>query len=340
MQNKSVLSWVLCLAACAAAVWLFSQNRALRREIAQMRAERAAAEARRPPMEIPSRPARPARPEAPRSGKPDAPRPEMPVMAMTPTGERMDPAEQERFEEMRRLSEEERMDAAVNKRMAEMRKKADEERARRREAIAALTPEQKEEQREAFLGKMRERSQRRFVAFVANTGLDDQQAEAFESTIDEVDSSLSETAASWAEYIRENGSFSRDEQMVFAGQVGTVLNAAYAEMDSTLPESWRETEGDVNLMEIVGPEALSPMVEALTDAGLDDELQMIGQIMGGPGGGGGEAPEGFDGIESPGVGGGPGSMESPGGGPGGGPGGAPGMGDSGSEDSGADGSDL
>lgn len=312
MQNKSALSWGLCLAACAAAAWLLVQNRALRGEIEQMRAERAAAEVRRPQMEIPARPAPPSHPGFPHPGKPGVPQAAKPSDEMPS----MDGAEMERLEAMRGQIDEERLDAAVRERIAAMRQKAEEERERRREAIAALTPEQKEEQRDAFLGKMRERSRRRFAVFVANTGLDDQQAEAFESTIDEVDASLSETAASWAEYIRETGTFSRDAQMVFAGQVGTVLNAAYNEMDSTLPETWRETEGDVNLMEIVGPEALSPMVDALTESGLDDELQMIGQIMGGPGGGEGEEPEGFDGIESPGVGGGPGGMERPGGGPG------------------------
>ena len=78
--------------------------------------------------------------------------------------------------------------------------------------------------------------------------------------------------------------------------------------DETLTEDSSEAEGDVNLMEIVGPEALSSMVEALTETGNEEGLQVIGQIMGGPGGDGGEAPSGLDGIESPGVGGGPGSM--------------------------------
>ena len=209
-------------------------------------------------------------------------------------------------------------------RIASLRQKAEEARARRREAIAALTPEQKEEQREAFIGKMRERAQQRLKAFVSNTGLDDKQATAFENTVSALDATLRETANAWAEQIRKTGTFSRDAQVKFVGDISTVLSAGYGEMDATLPSSWRDAEGNVNLMEIVGPEAMSSMVEALTESGLEDGLQTIGQIMGGPGGEGGDAPDGLDGIESPGVGGGPGSMNNPGGM--GGPGGANGPG--------------
>ena len=209
---------------------------------------------------------------------------------------------------------EERLDEAIKDRIATLRQKAEEARARRREAIASLTPEQKEEQREAFLGKMRERAQQRLKAFVANTGLDEKQATAFESTVSALDATLRETANAWAEQIRKTGTFSRDAQIKFVGDISTAISAGYVEMDATLPASWRDSEGNVNLMEIVGPEAMSSMVEALTESGLEDGLQTIGQIMGGPGGEGGDAPEGFDGIESPGVGGGPGGDR---GGPGG-----------------------
>lgn len=290
MANRNIAVWILCVAACAAAAWLFSQNRALRREIAGMREERAAAEVQRPKMKDPPR-SRPRRS--------DSPRPEERAMPEAPLPE--DPAAWENHSE-------ERLEEAVKGRIAEMRKQTEEARARRREAIAALTPEQKEEQREAFVSKMRERAQKRFNSFVSNTGLDDRQTAAFQSTVDALDTSLRETADSWAEYVRETGSFSRDEQMKFVGHVSILLSEGYDEMDETLTEDWREAEGDVNLMEIVGPEALSSMVEALTETGNEEGLQVIGQIMGGPGGDGGEAPSGLDGIESPGVGGGPGSM--------------------------------
>lgn len=309
MGNKNIAISVLCLIACVTSAWLSFQNLSLRREIAMMRAERAAAEKRRPKMRIPTRPPRPARPVSAR------------------TEERVAPDGQaEKIVGEEKLTEE-RIDEAVKDRIAALRQKAEEARARRREAIAALTPEQKEEQREAFIGKMRERAQQRLKAFVANTGLDEKQATAFENTVSALDATLRETANAWAEQIRKTGTFSRDAQVKFVGDISTVISAGYGEMDATLPSSWRDSEGNVNLMEIVGPEAMSAMVEALTESGLEDGLQTIGQIMGGPGGDG-EAPDGLDGIESPGVGGGPGSMNNPGGagGPGGGTGGTAGPG--------------
>ena len=311
MENRNRAISILCLIACAAAAWLSFQNLALRREIGMMRAERAAAERRRPKMKFPPRPPRPSRQVA--ASKEER---------VAPGDARTDkPAAEAALTE-------ERLDEAIKERIATLRQKAEEARARRREAIASLTPEQKEEQREAFLGKMRERAQQRLKAFVANTGLDDKQTAAFESTVSALDATLRETADAWAEQIRKTGTFSRDAQIKFVGDVSTVISAGYGEMDATLPSSWRDSEGNVNLMEIVGPEAMSSMVEALTESGLEDGLQTIGQIMGGPGGEGGEGPEGLDGIESPGFGGGPGSMSGPGGGPGGasGPGGGMGGG--------------
>jgi hypothetical protein len=222
---------------------------------------------------------------------------------------------------------EERIDEAVKDRIAALRQKAEEARAKRREAIAALTPEEKEKQREAFVGKMRARAQQRLKAFVANTGLDEKQTAAFENTVSALDATLRETANAWADQIRKTGTFSRDAQVKFVGDISTVISAGYGEMDATLPATWRESEGNVNIMEIVGPEALSSMVEALTESGLEEGLQTIGQVMGRPDGEGGDAPEGFEGIESPGVGDGPGGMNNPGGANGaGGPGrGGPGM---------------
>lgn len=202
------------------------------------------------------------------------------------------------------------INAAVKARLDAHRKRAEEERERRRGAIASMTPEQKAAQKDAFLERMRERSQRRLKSFVTNTGLNESQAAAFENTVAAMDATLRETANAYAEQIRKTGNFSRDAQVKFVGDVSAVVSAGYDEMDASLPETWRTNDGNVNLMEIVGPEALSSVVEALTESGLEDGLQTVGQVMGGPEGGGAdgnEAPTGnMDGIESPGVGGGPG----------------------------------
>ena len=270
------------------------QNSSLRKENATLRAlSEGKADMRRPKLKLPPRPPRLTRQEP------------------LAKAERIDPAGASK-DGAAPISED-AINAAVKARLDARRKQAEEERERRREAIASMTPEQKAAQKDAFLEKMRERSQRRLKAFIAKTGLNESQTAAFENTVAAMDATLRETANAYAEQIRKTGTFSRDAQVKFVGDVSAVVSAGYGEMDASLPESWRTDDGNVNLMEIVGPEALSSVVEALTESGLEDGLQTIGQVMGGPEGGegggadGGEAPGGnMGGIESPGVGGGPG----------------------------------
>ena len=292
-DRKTIAISALGAVAAVAAVCLFFQNRALKQEMAAMMAEREAA-IRRPKMRIPPRP-----PARPRSLRAEQVSPSPAAHAGNPAGEG--------------AITEERLDQAVNARIAALRQKAEDARARRREAIAALTPEQKEVQREAFIGKMRERAQQRLKAFVSKTGLNESQTAAFESTVSALDATLRETADAWAEQIRKSGTFTRDAQRKFVSDVSTVIRAGYGEMDATLPESWRTADGNVNLMEIVGPEAFATVVDALTESGLEDGLQTIGQIMGGPNGERPDGGPGLEGIESPGVGDGPGGMNGPGG---------------------------
>ena len=292
-DRKTIAISALGIVAVVAAVCLFVQNRALKQEMAAMMAEREAT-IRRPKMKIPPR-----TPARSRSMRAEQVSPNPAVHAEKPAVEGEITVE--------------RLDQAVNERIASLRQKAEDARARRREAIAALTPEQKEVQREAFIGKMRERAQQRLKTFVSKTGLNDSQTAAFESTVSALDATLRETADAWAEQIRKSGTFSRDAQIKFVSDVSTVISAGYGEMDASLPESWRTADGNVNLMEIVGPEAFSSIVDALTESGLEDGLQTIGQIMGGPNGEGPDGASGLDGIESPGVGEGPGGMNGPGG---------------------------
>ena len=304
MKNRKFTAICIAIYVAATAVvtaHLTLQNRSLRRENAALRTlAESRTNVRRPKLNVPQRPQRPPRPEARQERK-------IPL----------DPAA--RPERRADALSEDAINAAVKARLEARRRQAEEERERRREAIASMTPEQKAAQKDAFLEKMRERAQQRLKAFVTKTGLNAEQTIAFESTVAAMDATLRETANAWAEQIRKTGTFSRDAQVKFVGDISTVISAGYGEMDATLPESWRTEDGNVNLMEIIGPEALSAVVEALTESGLDDGLQTIGQVMGGPEGGpegGGEAPaeaDGMKGIESPGVGGGPGS--GPSGGP-------------------------
>lgn len=215
------------------------------------------------------------------------------------------------------------LEEAVTERLEHLRERRKAQLEELKEKRRNLTDEQRLAQREAFLEKMRERSTRRLQEFVSRTGLSGSEVESFESTVAAVDVSIREAAESWAQKIRQDGAFNADSRVRFIAEMSSIIGAGFTEMDATLPKGWQEKDGNVNLMEIVGPEALSSVVEALTENGLDDGLQAVGQVMGGPQGGEGgasgpgEGPgEGFEGPD--GVQGGPGGVQ---GGPGGGPGG-------------------
>lgn len=306
--SKNALLGAAAGLACAGCIfYLVRQNRSLKDEVGKLRAALAAAEVRRPKMKPPR--------QQPRLQRRDRDEQAIPApIAKAPAATETQIPESE-------------IENAVKARLEARRKQAEEARERRREAIASMTPEEKETQKAAFLDKMRERSQQRFRAFVEKTGLNKDQTSSFEGTVAALDATLRDTANEWAEQIRKTGTFTRDAQVKFVGDISAVISAGYGEMDAFLPESWRTEDGNVNLMEIVGPESLSAVVDALTEAGLEDGLKTIGQVMGGPEGGPDGGPEGeagnaagpggMTGIESPGVGGGPGSMEGMGG-PGGG----------------------
>ena len=210
-------------------------------------------------------------------------------------------------------------DQAFKARVAQLKQEREAERERRRERNRSLSPEEREAQRDSFVARMRERAAQRMKSFVSKTGLNAEQATSFENTIASIDTSLREVAESWAQEIRSSKTFNQASKVKFVSDMSGVLSAGYSQMDETLPETWKSSDGNVNLMELVGAEALAPVVEALTENGLDEGLQTIGSLMGGPEGGeqggSGEGGPGGPGEGGPGEGG-PGGPGGPGGGPG------------------------
>ena len=216
-------------------------------------------------------------------------------------------------------------DQAFKARVAELKQEREAERERRRERNQSLSPEEREAQRDSFVTRMRERAAQRMKSFASKAGLNAEQTASFENTIASLDTSLREVAESWAQEIRSSKTFSQASKVRFISDMSGVLSAGYSQMDETLPETWKSRDGNVNLMELVGAEALAPVVEALTENGLDEGLQTVGSLMGGPEGGEQGGPGG-PGEGGPGEGGpgGPGEGGPGEGGPGG-PGGGPGF---------------
>ena len=214
---------------------------------------------------------------------------------------------------------------AIKKQIEVMRKERKAMREKRKEEMLKLSDEEKSARREAFISKMHERAEKRMKEFVQKTGLNAAQTEAFATTIAALDATLQERTQEWAEKIRSTKTFNQDARMKFVGDVVEVINAGYAEMDASLPATWRTDDGNFNLVQLVGDAAFASVAEALVETGLEDGLQTIGMLMGVQGGSDrGEGPEGRGPGEEGGFPeGGPDGANGPGGSPDGanGPGG-------------------
>lgn len=278
-MNKRAVAGALAIVALAGvAVMLAIENRSLRRELSRRPAQR-------PKIEVlpqeggerpqPKRPVRRPPPEefhvAPMGGMP-------PFAGMPPPLPGAGDGEDA-------LLDGDTLEEA-KARIAEMRKK-------RLEELKAMSPEEKARRRDDFLERRREMATERKRAFIENTGLDEKQTDAFLSTMASLDEMLQERTASWAKSIAESRSFTAEDRIRFVSDMTTIIDTGYEMMDSCLPSTWREDDGDFNLMHLLGDEAFAPVVDALSEADITDGLQVIGMLMGGPGSageGGGEGP--------------------------------------------------
>ena len=222
MKTRTLTAIAAIAALAVYSAWVTVENATLRRRMAELEA-RPSAVVRRPRMKD----APPPRPQRMRTetrvGASDQ------KIPPAPGGERIS---------------DEAVDKAVAARIAALKKDAEEARERRREAIASLTPEQKAAQRDMFLERMHERAQRRLETFVSRTGLNAEQKSSFENTIAAIDATLRETADAWAEQIRKTGTFTRDAQVKFVGEVSNVLGSKNRTRRLTVCwRGWREWRG-------------------------------------------------------------------------------------------------
>ncbi len=281
---NTILHYATLVAAVAAAGYLALENRTLSRDLAEARSAVAALSA--PGLVVQS----PAEREVVEV-----------VRVETPA-----PTNAEEVAEERPVLTEEVLQKAVEVRMEENRKRREAERERRRQEWENQTPEEREARRQEFMARMQERSSKRLAEFVERTGLDDAQYGALEAEISWLDASVREVVDAWAAAIREGGAFGPDARMQLLNGLTAVAMEAYEGLDSALPASWREADGSFNLLQMVGPDAFAPLMDAARDAGLNPGA--VGMVMGSLMGGGERGPRGNRG--GPG-GGGPGDNGGP-----------------------------
>jgi hypothetical protein len=230
---KIIIPYCLAAVFAVAATAQLVRNRALRDDLASARAELAAAKAAQRATPKPPAPAVVAAPE-PRQRQAEAA-----------------PAPLPEFDEAE-------FDKAVEERVEERVKERDEarraEREARRRAWENETDEQREARRQEFQARMKEHAAQRLAEFAEKAALDETQQTALEGELQHLSLRVREIADGFAAALDEGAPFGFETQMQMVNEISTAVLDAYAGLDASLPEGWREHDDGV-IMFWVGPDA-------------------------------------------------------------------------------------
>ncbi len=257
--------------ACAAAVALAVQNRALRASLA--RAETEVADLKAAAAEKSSRPGTPAvaTAAAPQSAPTASP-------AAAPDA---DTAERDR------ASFEKAVEERAAARADEIVRERHEEREARRREWENATDEEREARRREFQKRMQEHATAQLAKFEADAALDDTQCAAFEMELEAFDSRVKDIAERYAVMIDGGVPLDFEMQLRMMNEMSSVALDAYTGLDEVLPEGWRKAgDGSFNVMFGISPSSLEPIFDAIQRSSGTSGLHGPGGPFGGfPGGG-------------------------------------------------------
>lgn len=164
-------------------------------------------------------------------------------------------------------------------------------RGRRGDDPSRDDPAVREARRREFAERMREWSEASRTDFIAKTGLDEAKAAKVDGLVFDLNQRVESIVADWVAYIRESGSYDADFNIRFGHDLTGALVAAYDALDEELPAGWRSAAGDFDLMRMIDPDVMRPMMELQREMG-----QRRGGFFGGfMGGGRGGPPRRGDG---------------------------------------------
>ena len=101
----------------------------------------------------------------------------------------------------------------------------------------------REERRQEFMERMRQRSEEERLAMVEKLNLDEMQTAQLDSIIIDLNHQVSQVSEAWADYIRSVGRMDSDFGIRIMHDISGALVAAYDAMDSAMPAGWRDTLG-------------------------------------------------------------------------------------------------
>lgn len=175
------------------------------------------------------------------------------------------------------------LERAVVAREEERRQQRVAERERRRREWENQTPEEREARQAEFRRALEERASERYAEFVERAGLDEGQQRNVEAIFSDLDTRVRESAQEWAETIRSTGGLGPDGRLQLLNELSTLALDSYGWLDEVLPATWREQDGELNVFQMVGPDAMAPLMEAAREVGLHPGTlgSVMGMMMGG-----------------------------------------------------------
>lgn len=156
----------------------------------------------------------------------------------------------------------------VEKRLEEIRREREAEREARRREWENMTDEQRAARRAEFQARMQEHASARLTEFIEKAELDENQCLALADELDLLDSRVREIAEAFAADINAGAPFSFETQMQLLNNVSSAVIDAYSGLDESLPEGWREKDGEFNVMFGIGPDAINPLMDAMHKKGM------------------------------------------------------------------------
>jgi hypothetical protein len=156
-------------------------------------------------------------------------------------------------------------------------------RGRRDDDPARDDPAVREARRREFVERMRERAESARTDFITRAELDEEKAAKIDNVVFDLNQRAESIVADWVAYVRETGSFDADYRIRFAHDLTAALVASYDALDEELPGTWRTSAGDFDLMRLIDPDVMRPMMDLQREMGVRGGM-LGGMFFGGRGG--------------------------------------------------------
>ncbi len=100
------------------------------------------------------------------------------------------------------------------------------------------------------------------TSFISNVGATPVQTQLFDQTVDAMNKELGDKIRQWAEYVKQQGTFSPETGLRMMNDLSSTLVKAYDDLDREMPADWRDKAGkEFQLFDFINPEVALPLAD-------------------------------------------------------------------------------